>query len=384
MASSAANTVSILARLDDNGVVSGLQKIKVSMDQIKGADGKLDWSGIKNGGSATKALGEGITDLGQSMTLGITVPLVAAGGAAASVAARFDDAMSQVQGALGDAGADMDGLRELALQLGSDTVFSATEAANAMVELAKGGMTEADIKGGALAASMDLAAAGQLNLADAAATTVQMMGSFGLGAGDATRIANALAGAANASSADVSDLTQAMSQCSAQASLAGWSLEDTAAALALFADHGVRGSDAGTSLKTMLQRLSAPTNEAAAAMEAYGLEVRDSDGHMRTVSEIAGELTGKLGTLSEAERDAALQTIFGADASRAAAILMQSGEEGLRKYIAATNDSMRPSAWQRPRRASCPGPWRTCRAPSSPPPSPSAPRSPPPSRRWPA
>ena len=340
MASSAANTVSILARLDDNGVVSGLQKIKVSMDQIKGADGKLDWSGIKNGGSATKALGEGITDLGQSMTLGITVPLVAAGGAAASVAARFDDAMSQVQGALGDAGADMDGLRELALQLGSDTVFSATEAANAMVELAKGGMTEADIKGGALAASMDLAAAGQLNLADAAATTVQMMGSFGLGAGDATRIANALAGAANASSADVSDLTQAMSQCSAQASLAGWSLEDTAAALALFADHGVRGSDAGTSLKTMLQRLSAPTNEAAAAMEAYGLEVRDSDGHMRTVSEIAGELTGKLGTLSEAERDAALQTIFGADASRAAAILMQSGEEGLRKYIAATNDSM--------------------------------------------
>ena len=81
MASSAANTVSILARLDDNGVVSGLQRIKVSMDQIKGADGKLDWSGIKNGGSATKALGEGIADLGQSMTLGITVPLVAAGGA---------------------------------------------------------------------------------------------------------------------------------------------------------------------------------------------------------------------------------------------------------------------------------------------------------------
>ncbi len=82
MASSAANTVSILARLDDNGVVSGLKRIKVSMDQIKGADGKLDWSGIKNGGSATKALGEGIADLGQSMTLGITVPLVSAGGAA--------------------------------------------------------------------------------------------------------------------------------------------------------------------------------------------------------------------------------------------------------------------------------------------------------------
>lgn len=336
---SASNAVSVLARLDDQGVVSGLKKIKVSMEEIKGKDGKLDWSGLKKGGDATKALGEGITELGSSMALGLTVSIVAAGGAATSVAANFDDAMSQVQGALGDASADMDGLRNLALQLGADTVFSATESAQAMVELAKGGLTEAQIKGGALAASMDLAAAGQLNLADAAATTVQMMGSFGLEAGDATRIANALAGAANASSADVSDLTQAMSQCSAQASLAGWSLEDTAAALALFADHGVKGSDAGTSLKTMLQRLAAPTDQAAEAIAAYGLNIRDSNGKMKDISGIADELTGKLGSLSDAERDAALQTIFGSDASRAAAILMQSGSEGLAKYIAATNDA---------------------------------------------
>lgn len=337
--SSASNAVSVLARLDDQGVVSGLKKIKVSMEEIKGRDGKLNWEGLKKGGSATKALGEGITELGSSMTLGLTVPIVAAGGAATSMAAGFDDAMSQVQGALGGASTDMDGLRNLALQLGADTVFSATESAQAMVELAKGGLTEAQIKGGALAASMDLAAAGQLNLADAAATTVQMMGSFGLGAGDATRIANALAGAANASSADVSDLTQAMSQCSAQASLAGWSLEDTAAALALFADHGVKGSDAGTSLKTMLQRLAAPTDQAAEAIAAYGLNIRDSNGKMKDISGIADELTGKLGGLSDAERDAALQTIFGSDASRAAAILMQSGSEGLAKYIAATNDA---------------------------------------------
>lgn len=336
---SASNAVSVLARLDDQGVVSGLKKIKVSMEEIKGKDGKLNWEGLKKGGSATKALGEGITELGSSMTLGLTVPIVAAGGAATSMAAGFDDAMSQVQGALGGASTDMDGLRDLALQLGADTVFSATESAQAMVELAKGGLTEAQIKGGALAASMDLAAAGQLNLADAAATTVQMMGSFGLGAGDATRIAGALAGAANASSADVSDLTQAMSQCSAQAALAGWSLEDTAAALALFADHGVKGSDAGTSLKTMLQRLAAPTDQAAEAIAAYGLNIRDSNGKMKDISGIADELTGKLGGLSDAERDAALQTIFGSDASRAAAILMQSGSEGLAKYIAATNDA---------------------------------------------
>ena len=335
----ASNEVSIIARLQDNGVLSGVKRIKVALRDLKGEDGKLGWSGLAAGGDATKALGDGIMQAGGALTMGVTVPLVAAGGAAVATASKFDDAMAQVSGALGDPSADMEGLRKLALQLGADTVFSATEAGNAMVELAKGGMTEADIKGGALAASMDLAAAGQLNLADAAATTVQMMGSFGLGAGDAARIADALAGAANASSADVSDLTQAMSQCSAQASLAGWSLEETAAALALFADNGIKGSDAGTSLKTMLQRLAAPTDEAATAMQTYGIEARDSEGHMKGVADIAAELQGKLGTLSEAERDMALQTIFGSDASRAAAIMMKTGADGLAKYTDATNDA---------------------------------------------
>lgn len=335
----ASNEISIIARLQDNGVLSGVKRIKVALRDLKGEDGKLGWSGLAAGGDATRALGDGIMQAGGALTMGVTVPLVAAGGAAVATASKFDDAMAQVSGALGDPSADMEGLRKLALQLGADTVFSATEAGNAMVELAKGGMTEADIKGGALAASMDLAAAGQLNLADAAATTVQMMGSFGLGAGDAARIADALAGAANASSADVSDLTQAMSQCSAQASLAGWSLEETAAALALFADNGIKGSDAGTSLKTMLQRLAAPTDEAATAMQTYGIEARDSEGHMKGVADIAAELQGKLGTLSEAERDMALQTIFGSDASRAAAIMMKTGADGLAKYTDATNDA---------------------------------------------
>ena len=117
-------------------------------------------------------IGSSIRNVGVGMTAGLTVPLVAAGSQAVSTAATFDDAMSQVSGALGDAGADMDGLRTLALQLGADTVFSATEAGQAMVELAKGGLTEADIKSGALEASMNLAAAGGLELATAANASV--------------------------------------------------------------------------------------------------------------------------------------------------------------------------------------------------------------------
>ena len=163
---------------------------------------------------------------------------------------------------------------------------------------------------------MNLAAAGGLELATAANATVQSMGAFGLAAGDASVIANALAGSANASSADVADLTQAMSQCSAQANLVGWDIQDTAAVLGMFADAGIQGSDAGTSLKTMLQRLAAPTDKAADAVAELGLQVRDQDGHMRSASEIAAELQTKLGGLSDAQRDAAKQTIFGSDASR--------------------------------------------------------------------
>ena len=284
-------------------------------------------------------IGSSIRNVGVGMTAGLTVPLVAAGSQAVSTAATFDDAMSQVSGALGDAGADMDGLRTLALQLGADTVFSATEAGQAMVELAKGGLTEADIKSGALEASMNLAAAGGLELATAANATVQSMGAFGLAAGDASVIANALAGSANASSADVADLTQAMSQCSAQANLVGWDIQDTAAVLGMFADAGIQGSDAGTSLKTMLQRLAAPTDKAADAVAELGLQVRDQDGHMRSASEIAAELQTKLGGLSDAQRDAAMQTIFGSDASRAAAVMMTQGADGLAKYTEATHDA---------------------------------------------
>lgn len=325
--------------LDDREFNRGLGGIKTSLKDLKREDGKFDWSGLARGSEASRALSASLVETGGTLTAGLTVPLVAAGAAAVATASGFDDAMAQVKGALGDPQADMEALRDLALDLGASTVFSATEAGQAMVELAKGGMTEAQIKGGALQASMDLAAAGSMELADAANATVQAMGAFGLSAGDAGSIADALAGAANASSADVSDLTQALSQCAAQAKLSGWSIQDTAAALALFADHGIKGSDAGTSLKTMLQRLAAPTDESARAMEELGLSAYDAEGRFRPMAQIAQEMRERLGGLSEAQRNAALQTIFGSDASRAAQILMESGADGLAKYTAATNDS---------------------------------------------
>lgn len=289
-------------------------------------------------GARMQRVGRTIAGVGDAMTAGVTVPLAAVGGYAANAAMQFESSMSRVAGALNDPTANMGRLRDLALEMGESTKFNAHEAAAAMEELAKGGLTAAQIEAGALQTAMDLAAAGGMSLADAANSVVQSMGAFGIGAEQSGEAANALAGAASASSADVSDLTQGLSQASAQANSAGWSIQDTTAVLGAFADAGIKGSDAGTSLKTMLQRLAAPTDEAAAMMEELGIQTRDSDGSMLGASDMAAELSAKLGTLSSAEKDAAMQTIFGSDASRAALVMTNLGAEGLEKYVAATND----------------------------------------------
>jgi TP901 family phage tail tape measure protein len=288
-------------------------------------------------GERAKGAGEKISDAGQKM-LPATATIGAVGGAAVKTASDFETSMSQTAGALDIPMSKMGSLRDLAMKMGADTQFSATEAGNAMTELAKGGLTEADIKGGALKATMDLAASSGMDLGDAANTVVQAMGGFGLTAKDSAQAVNALAGAAAASSTDVGPLADALSQCAAQAHTVGWSIQDTTAVLGAFADAGINGSDAGTSLKTMLQRLGAPTDKAAAVMKKYGINIWDSNGHMKDASGIAQELQTKLGGLSDKQKQAALNTIFGSDATRAATVLMGEGSKGLAKYTKATND----------------------------------------------
>lgn len=270
--------------------------------------------------------------------LPLTGGITALGAASVSTANEFESSMSQTAGALDIPVDQMENLRELALQMGQDTIFSAKEAGEAMTELAKGGLTEAQIEGGALASTMDLAASSGMELGNAANTVVQVMGAFQLGAEDSAVAVNALAGAAAASSTDVEPLTQALSQVAAQAYNAGWNVQDTTAVLAAFADAGINGSDAGTSLKTMLQRLAAPTDKAAALIKDLGINTRDSNGYMLSASDLAQELQDKLGTLEPATRDAAMQTIFGSDAMRAATVMMSGGSEAIEKYTAATYD----------------------------------------------
>lgn len=313
-------------------IIETEQKLKSLKETTGSASANLAKVSVVSGEFGNKVKG-----VGQSL-LPVTGALTGVGAASTVMANNFNDAMSQAAGALDKPMSEMEDLRQLAIQTGQDTVFSATDAGNAITELAKGGLTEADIKAGALKTTMDLAASSGMDLGEAANVVVQAMGAFGLSANESAEAANALAGAAAASSTDVEPLTQALAQCSAGAKNAGWSIQETTAVLARFADAGIEGSDAGTSLKTMLQRLAAPTDSAATMIEQLGIQTRDSSGTLLGASEIAEELQDKLGGLDSASRDAALSTIFGSDAMRAATVMMDSGTEGLQKYIDAAND----------------------------------------------
>jgi TP901 family phage tail tape measure protein len=229
-------------------------------------------------------------------------------------------------------------LDDLAQQLGRDTIFSASDAADALLELVKNGIDPATIQAGALKSALTLATAGDFPLEDAARVMGNTLNAFSLKGKDAASVAAALAGAANASSADVSDLALALQQASSTANDAGLTVEETTGALAAFANAGIAGSDAGTSLKTMLSRLVPQTKKARDEMSLLGLDFTDAQGNILPLADIAGQLHDKLGDLSQEERFGALSTIFGSDARRAATILMREGKKGVEDYTKATSD----------------------------------------------
>ena len=259
-------------------------------------------------------------------------------GSSVKLAATFETTMRQVAVATDTPAEKLKDLNALALKMGADTTFSAQQAGDAMLELAKGGFSAAEIKGGALASTLTLAAAGGLDLGNAASYVVQGLRTFNLGAGKAADVAAALAGGANASTASVEDMGLALSQVGPGATQAGLSLQETTAVLAAFAQNGIKGSDAGTSLKTMLTRLIPTTDKAQAAMEAYGLSFVDAHGNIKDITQIAQQLQSRLSKLTDEQRTAALATIFGSDATRAASILMKEGAAGIERYIKATSD----------------------------------------------
>lgn len=275
---------------------------------------------------------------GKGLILG--AGLIAVGiGVAIHSAAEFDAAMSVVAANIDDKSVpSLNRLRKAALEAGMTTMFSARDAADAENELAKAGLTSAQITGGALTAALNLASAGQIGLADSAAIVSATMVQFNLKASDAVHISDLLAAGADKALGGVSELGDAMKFTAVPAQQLGVSLEQTTGVLALFASNGILGSMAGTGLRQILVSLTAPTQQASAAMEKYGINVFDAQGSFVGLSDVSQQLHDKLGPLTDAQRSAALSTIFTARSIGEANILMKAGAKTVDEWTHKVDD----------------------------------------------
>lgn len=254
-------------------------------------------------------------------------------------AADFDKQMSAVSAATHASAADMGRLRQAALQAGKDTQFSATQAADGITQLSKAGISTANILGGGLKGALDLAAAGQMEVGDAAEVASSAMTQFKLSGAQVPHIADLLAAGAGKAQGSVHDLSMALSMGGLVAAQMGLSIEDTTGTLAAFANAGLMGSDAGTSMKTMFLALANPSSKAADIMQELGINTYDAAGKFVGITNLAGQLRDKLGKLTQEQRNSALATIFGSDAIRAASILYENGASGIQGWIDKTNDA---------------------------------------------
>lgn len=282
-------------------------------------------------GLSTKLKNSGaqMTDIGKKMSLSITAPLTAIGLKAIDTAADFEVAMASLQVNSGASGTEMTKLRDLAVKMGQDTVFSAGEAANAMLELSKGGMAPAAIQGGALQATMSLAATEGMNLAEAATIVTQQMNTFGLSAKDTKDAVDFLAAGAVASTAGVRDLADGMKYVGSTAASLKVPMGDTVTALAALNNAGIDSSTAGTALNQFMLRLIPTTRKAAEEAKALGIDFVDATtGGLKPMNEVIKELTDTYGGMDDAARTASLKTIFGVEGMRAANILLAEGTKG--------------------------------------------------------
>ena len=251
----------------------------------------------------------------------------------------FDEAMSGVRANLssGDLG-NISQLTAAIKEAGAASVYSSVEAANAAEELVKAGVSAQDVIGGGLTGALGLASAGGIGLARAAEVSAMAMSQFKLSGQDATHIADVLAGGALASTASVDSLAMALAQGGGVAQQFGAHLEDTVGTLSMFDQNALRGSDAGTSMKAMLQSLANPSKQAAGAMADLGINAFTASGEFVGFAGLQDQLKEKTKGLTQEQRQQAFAIIFGSDAVKAANV-MYGDTKGIRAWTESVNKS---------------------------------------------
>jgi TP901 family phage tail tape measure protein len=320
-----------------NIVISAQDKASAELKKTE-AGLKAFSQGADESSRASRALGVA-TDVAKVGLLATGAAAVAAGKFAVTAAAGYEQSLNIFRSVSGATAEQMVAVGARSRELGKDLSLpgvSAADAALAMVELAKAGLSVNDT----MAASkgvLSLAKAGQMETAQAAEIAANALNAFGLRGSEASRVADILAAAANASSADVTDLALSLQMSSAGAAAVKVPIDNLVASIGLMANNGIKGSDAGTSLKTMFMNLIPQTDKQIASFRKLNLDFYNAKGNFVGMREMIRQLEVGTRNLTDEQKAQHIETIFGSDSSRAANILLKEGVKGYDEMTRAVN-----------------------------------------------
>lgn len=283
-----------------------------------------------------ETVGNSIAGAGKQM-MGVTTVIGGVGVAAVKTAADFDSAMSQVAAVSGATGKDFDALRNKAREMGAKTKFSATEAAEAMNYMAMAGWKTEDMLDG-IEGVMNLAAASGEDLATTSDIVTDALTAFGLSAKDSGHFADILAAASSNANTNVSMMGETFKYCAPIAGALGFSAEDTAEAIGLMANAGIKSSQAGTALRTIMNNLAGDVKISGKAIGDVTIATTNADGSMRDLSDILADCRSAFGNLTESEKAQAAESLVGKNAMSGFLALMNAGQGDIDKLSSAIDN----------------------------------------------
>lgn len=287
-------------------------------------------------GSKLESVGNGITNVGKKVSV-VSAAVTGMGIASVKTAADFESSMSQVQATMGitkDSMSDvngesvntMDALSDLAKQMGSETAFSASECAEALNYLALAGYDTQEMVD-TLPTVLNLAAAGNIDLASASDMVTDAMSALGMETSEADTMVDQMAKTASSTNTSVSQLGEGILTIGATAKSIKGGTAELNTALGILANNGIKGAEGGTHLRNVILSLQNPTDKAAACMEQLGVDVYDSEGNMRSLNDILGDLNTSMDGMTSAEKTNIISSIFNkTDLSSVNALLANTGE----------------------------------------------------------
>lgn len=315
----------------DVGSATGHLDLDISgfLKQLKTAQSEAEKTSKTMGSkisSGMQSAGQKMTSAGKTLTTRVTIPTVGVGTAVVKMSSDFESAMSKVKAISGTSGKDFNSLRDKAKELGETTVFSATEVANGMTEMAKAGWNSQQIMAG-MEGVLNAASASGEELSNVSTIVADAVTGFGMEASDATRIADLLTQAANAGTIDIADLGESFKYIAPIASSMGMSIEDVTTAISAMSMAGIKGSQAGTSIRTVLARMAKPTDRVAKAMDELGININNSDGSFKSLDEIVAIMRGSFDGLTDKQKAYYATTLAGQEGMSGLLALLNLSEE---------------------------------------------------------